>query len=150
MKKKGTDFLGYVLRHNHVLLRKRMKLKMFRTIRKFLDGKITEDKFQRIFNSYRGQLKYCNSKHLLQKIKSLCGTAYHGFNGGEKKISRITKDVIYFVDIDIRNTYFLIYFMFKGKPYYVKSRNRTILGLIKWLRTRNIVLRSRSSLKRFY
>lgn len=150
MKKNGTDFLGYVMLRNHVLLRKRMKLKMFRTIRKFLEGKITEDKFQRLFNSYRGWLKYCNSKHLLQKIKSLCGIAYHAFDGEEKKISRITKDVIYFVDIDIRNTYFLIYFIFKGNPYYVKSRNRTILELIKGLRTRDIVLRSRSSLKRFY
>lgn len=63
----GTDFLGYVIFHNHVRLRKRIKCKILRLICRLNKNLITTSFFSS-YASYYGWLKYCDSKHLQQQI----------------------------------------------------------------------------------
>lgn len=72
------DFVGYRFYHTHVLLRKSIKVRLFRLVRKYLSGKIDRQELRRRMQSYFGWLKFCNSKNLLRKIQrdtgSLIGT----------------------------------------------------------------------------
>lgn len=68
---RGLSFVGYVIRHDYVLLRKSIKKNLFKKFsklskRKCLDKKVVKKEF----SSYFGWMKYCNSKKLMSKIKS--------------------------------------------------------------------------------
>ena len=60
---RGIDFLGYVIRHDYILLRKTIKNRLFRKIYKSNANKITKS-----ISAYNGWLKYCNSYNLKNKI----------------------------------------------------------------------------------
>ena len=60
---RGLDFVGYVFRHTHTRLRKRIKKNMFRKIAR------TRKPDQYTVCSYNGWMKYCNSKNLIKKVK---------------------------------------------------------------------------------
>jgi len=60
---RGIDFLGYVIRHKYVLLRKSIKRRLFRKILKTKNIGIKKS-----LSSYNGWLKYCNSYNLKIKI----------------------------------------------------------------------------------
>lgn len=66
--KHGTDFLGYVIFHNKVRLRKRIKNKLLRLVGKLNKEHISIHSFFRSYASYYGWLKYCDSKNLQKKI----------------------------------------------------------------------------------
>lgn len=70
---RGIDFVGYRFYHTHTLLRKSIKQRIFRLVNKYKAGKISLEEFKRKMSSYFGWLKYCDSKHLLQKIEQETG-----------------------------------------------------------------------------
>lgn len=61
---RGIDFVGYVFRHKHTLLRKSIKVKMIRKL-----NHLSKDVLQRVIPSYQGWLRWCNSKNLKHKYK---------------------------------------------------------------------------------
>jgi hypothetical protein len=63
IESRGIDFVGYVFRHKYRLLRKSIKIKISKLIRKYTDDKISKHAFESRMTSYRGWLKFCNSKH---------------------------------------------------------------------------------------
>ena len=71
----GIDFCGYRIFETHLLLRKRFKKKLKRSIQKWkkLKGKeIDADrKFLFTFNSYKAHANHSNSYHFMQKMQKL-------------------------------------------------------------------------------
>lgn len=65
---RGIDFVGYRFYHTHVLLRKSIKIRLFRLVSRYQTGKIDRQELRRRMQSYFGWLKFCNSKNLLRKI----------------------------------------------------------------------------------
>lgn len=65
---RGIDFVGYVFRHTHVLMRKRIKKNFCRRVAILKKKNITEKEFQQKICSWVGWAKHCNSKHLLKKV----------------------------------------------------------------------------------
>lgn len=58
--KRGIDFIGYVFRHTHILLRKSIKQNFARMIK--------NNKNKQSIASYNGWTIHCNSKNLLNKL----------------------------------------------------------------------------------
>lgn len=68
---RGLSFVGYVIRHDYVLLRKSIKKNLFKKFSKLSKHKCLDKKtVKKEFSSYFGWMKYCNSKKLMSKIKS--------------------------------------------------------------------------------
>jgi len=57
---RGIDFVGYVFRHTHTLLRKSIKKSFARTVAK--------NKSSQSIASYKGWASHCNSKNLIKKL----------------------------------------------------------------------------------
>ena len=59
---RGIDFIGYVMFHDHVLLRKRIKMNMKKKVKKIKDGKIRSvTTIRAITASYKGFMSHCNA-----------------------------------------------------------------------------------------
>lgn len=66
---RGIDFVGYVFRHTHILLRKRIKQNYARKAAKLSKRKhITADQYNQQLCSYHGWAKHSNSINLLNKL----------------------------------------------------------------------------------
>ena len=63
VESRGIDFVGYVFRHKYRLLRKSIKTKISKLVYRYTNNKISKDVFESRMTSYRGWLKFCNSKH---------------------------------------------------------------------------------------
>lgn len=120
---RGIDFVGYVFYHTHTRLRKSIKMKLHKLISKYKKGEITKEDLQVKLASYFGWLKYCDSKNLLTKIYQKTGIKYSKWNGKDANISRFYGKRIYVVNVEPRNKYYLIQFIYKGVPYQIKSRD---------------------------
>lgn len=57
---RGIDFVGYVFRHSHVLLRKSIKKSFARAV--------VRKKNKQSISSYTGWAKHCNGKNLIKKV----------------------------------------------------------------------------------
>lgn len=123
VEERGIDYVGYVIRHKYVLLRKSTKIRMWKTIRRYKAGKISYTKFRSSMASYIGWLKYCNSGHLLQKIYKETGLRDSGWNGSLDRISKFENKWIYVTSIIARKKYYKIQFIYRNKPYEIYSRN---------------------------
>lgn len=129
---RGIDFVGYKFYHTHTLLRKSIKSKINGLLDKYNRGKVSMQNLKTCMKSYFGWLKYCNSKHFLQKIQKQTNLAYTNFVGKEFKITKFKeKAVIRVIGIDERNKYFLLHFYYRDKPYYIKSQSKHLLNKIK-------------------
>lgn len=69
VKDRGVDFVGYVFRHTHVLLRKSIKKSFARAV--------ARKKGPQTIASYNGWAKHCNSRNLVKKlfpesVQSIC------------------------------------------------------------------------------
>jgi hypothetical protein len=68
----GIDFLGYVVRPNHAVLRTRTKRRMFRKLeqakQRLKVGEIDKDRFNQSFQSYLGLLTHCRGYELERKL----------------------------------------------------------------------------------
>lgn len=130
IEERGIDFIGYVFRHNYILLRKSIKKNLMRLVYKYASNKISKIDFDIKFRSYFGWCKYCNSKNLLKKIQLLTGIKYSNWVAPYVKISYLCGKSINIIDIDAHTKYYKINFVFNGKSYYTVSRDR---GLYKEL-----------------
>lgn len=67
---RGVDFVGYVFRHTHTLMRKSIKKRFARKIAKLNRGghKISRKEYRKAIASWWGWSKHCNAKHLIQKL----------------------------------------------------------------------------------
>lgn len=120
---RGIDFVGYVFYHTHTKLRKSIKMKLHKLIDKYEQGKLSKEELQIKLASYFGWLKYCDSKNLLRQIYLKTGIKYSKWNGKDAIISHFYGKRIYAVNVETRNKYYLIQFIYKGVPYQIKSRD---------------------------
>lgn len=120
---RGIDFVGYVFYHTHTKLRKSIKMKLHKLIDKYEQGKLSKEELQIKLASYFGWLKYCDSKNLLRQIYLKTGIKYSKWNGKDAIISHFYGKRIYVVNVETRNKYYLIQFIYKGVPYQIKSRD---------------------------
>lgn len=120
---RGIDFVGYVFYHTHTKLRKSIKMKLHKLIDKYEQGKLSKEELQIKLASYFGWLKYCDSKNLLRQIYLKTGIKYSRWNGKDAIISHFYGKRIYVVNVETRNKYYLIQFIYKGVPYQIKSRD---------------------------
>ena len=65
---RGIDFVGYVFRHSHTLIRKSIKQNFCRKITKLLKRKLNNKEFKQGIAAWLGWCKYSNSINLLNKI----------------------------------------------------------------------------------
>lgn len=124
---RGVDFVGYVFYHGYTKLRKSIKKKLLTLVERYKRGEIEREEFNRKFASYKGWLKYCNSKNLLQKIESETGIHVSNWNGKKTTFREIENKSIYIVELDKHKSYFTINFVYKHKPYYIESKNKKLL-----------------------
>lgn len=68
---RGIDFLGYRFFHSHILLRKRIKAKIFKRLGQYRRGEIQESTYLRSISSWNGWLQWCDSWRLQNKIKTI-------------------------------------------------------------------------------
>ena len=133
VESRGIDFVGYVCYHKYTKLRKSIKRKLFKAIKKLKKNKITQDDLEKKFASYFGWLKYCNSKHLLQKIYSETKIGYSGWNGKRVNISSLRGKYIHIITIQPRKRYFLIQFVRNGRSFECKSASKALFWKIAGL-----------------
>ena len=73
---KGVDFLGYIIKTHHVLLRTKTKRRIFSKIkikaRKCSRGLISKDDLSQSMQSYLGVLSHADSYDLRQKLINDC------------------------------------------------------------------------------
>lgn len=125
---RGIDFVGYKFYHTHTLLRKDIKRHAMKVITDYQKDRINKQQFYDRFKSYYGWLKYCSSKHILRRVQDFTGLHYSNFVGELVGISQFTKPTnIDVIDVSIKHKYFLIHFIWKNKPYTIKSRSRKLL-----------------------
>lgn len=130
VESRGIDFVGYVVRHNYILVRKSIKLRLFKLINLYKTGKLNRIQLISKLVSYFGWLKYCNSKNLLKKIYRETGIQYSNWNGIKTIISNFKGKLIYVVNVELRSKYYLIQFIYNKQPYEVKSRNMSLLNYL--------------------
>ena len=128
---RGIDFVGYKFYHSHTLLRKSIKVKINRLLDRYEKGYIALSKLKIIMQSYFGWLKYCNSKHFLQKIEAQTRLCYSNFIGEEELISNTYNKNIRVIDIQLGNKFFIIHFYYHSKSYWLKSSNKKLLKKLK-------------------
>ena len=120
---RGIDFVGYVFRHTHTLLRKCIKMRMWRMINRYLHNKLSILQLKRKIASYLGWLKYCNSKHLLSRIKELVHIDFSNWRGIRTTFKSIYNKSIKLIHIEIRQSYCLLQFIYRKKPCFITSKN---------------------------
>lgn len=110
VEKRGLDYLGYVIYHDHVMLRKSIKLRLFKAIRE-----MTAENYKQKLASYKGWLKYCNSINLQKTIKEMIMKRFSelGINiepesllGEKIKISKIVGKEIIIKDYKVTESKF--------------------------------------------
>lgn len=119
---RGIDFVGYKFYHTHVLLRKSIKKNIFKSIRR--------KNYIASLDSYRGWLKYCNSKNLLKKIESVTGRHYSNWNGEKMSISNLVQNNIRVIEVERRSRYYKINFIYRKNPYFCISRNKRLFEFL--------------------
>lgn len=69
---RGVDFVGYVFRHTHTRVRKRIKVALCRRVARLNKRKTkpTKEQYKQEICSWWGWLKYCDSKHFVKQLKS--------------------------------------------------------------------------------
>ena len=73
---RGIDFVGFVFRHSHILMRKKIKKNFCRVVAKLNKRKeVSEKDYRRRISSWLGWAKYSDSKHLL---KTIIKSEYYG------------------------------------------------------------------------
>lgn len=65
---RGIDFVGYVFRHSHVLMRKSIKQNMCRKAARLNKRNLEAKAYKQQMSPHLGWAKHCNSKHLVKKV----------------------------------------------------------------------------------
>lgn len=132
-EKRGIDFVGYVFRHRYILLRKSIKTKMLRLVNLYLNKKITKLTFESRMTSYRGWLKFCNSKHISSIIEMDTNYRLSTWNGNLKLVTQFDNKWFYVIEILCRNKYFEIHFVRNKIPLVIKSKNKRLYSTLNKL-----------------
>lgn len=66
VEKRGIDYLGYRIYHTHVLLRKSIKKRLFKSLKK-----VTAENYTLKMSAYNGWLTHCNSINLKRNINAM-------------------------------------------------------------------------------
>ena len=77
--------------------------------------------------SYFGWMKYCNSKHLIQKVTRLTGLKSTGWWGKPVLISSIKGKKVYVVTLQGHHSNFSIQYVKNGKSYDARSKSLILL-----------------------
>ena len=126
VESRGVDFVGYKFYHKYTLLRKSIKIKMLRLVNKYNKGLITREDFINRMASYSGWMKYCNSKHLLNKIEELTHLHISNWDGLRTTLSKVYNKNVRFIEYIVHKKYFDIHFIYKGLSYSVISSNKSL------------------------
>ena len=124
---RGINFVGYVFRHDYILLRKSIKVNMLKLIHLYEANKINFDKFFHSMSSYKGWLKYCNARHLANVIQNRTNFRISNWNGKQMNISKLYGRTMFVMEIIEHNKYYEIHCIFRGVPRTVKSKNYNLL-----------------------
>lgn len=98
-------------------------MRMWKAIIKFLHKKLSKGQLKRKLSAYLGWLKYCNSKHLLDKIHKLILIDFSNWRGIKTTFKAIANKNIRLVNIEVRNSFCKLQFVWKNKPYFIISKN---------------------------
>lgn len=68
VESRGIDFVGYVFRHNYILMRKSIKKSFCRKVARLNKRQIDIVEYKRQISPWVGWSKHCNSRNLIKKI----------------------------------------------------------------------------------
>lgn len=88
---RGIDFLGYVIRHDYVLVRKHIKARVARKLHLLK----SRERRHKVLASFWGWAKHCNSKHLFYKLTGMksfkdLGIQYKPSDGKKRFVGSLT------------------------------------------------------------
>ena len=124
IESRGIDFVGYIFRHKYRLLRKSIKTKISKLVYRYINNKISKDVFESRMTSYRGWLKFCNSKHFSYIVQHSTKYRLSTWNGELKYITSLNNVRFYIVEVIIRQKYFEIHAIRNRIPFVVRSKNK--------------------------
>jgi hypothetical protein len=130
---RGVDFVGYRFYHSHTLLRTSIKKRINKLVEKYMDGKLSKDKFMRSMSSYYGWLKHCDSHNFLYHLECKTGVKFSAWNGELSIISSFYGRSVFLVEMEEHKKYIALHFVFHGKPYTVRSISKKLKKNIKGL-----------------
>lgn len=133
IEKRGIDFVGYIFRHKYILLRKSIKTNMLRLVNLYLNKKISKSTFESRMTSYRGWLKFCNSKHISSIIEKTTNYRISTWNGKLELLTQLNNKQFYIVEILCRNKYFEIHSIRNRVPLVIKSKNKRLYSTLNKL-----------------
>lgn len=83
--------------------------------------------------SYRGWLKFCNSKHISSIIENTTNYRISTWNGRLELLTQFNNKQFYIVEILCRNKYFEIHSIRNGVPLVIKSKNKRLYSTLNKL-----------------
>lgn len=126
VESRGIDFVGYVFRHQYVLLRKSIKIKMLRLSNRYYNKKISKKIFESRITSYRGWIKFCDSKNLANKIERSTKYRLSTWMGDLKLASKFNRKKIFVIECIAHNKYFEVHFVRNHKPISIQSKDKRL------------------------
>lgn len=132
VESRGIDFVGYVFKHSHVLLRKSIKKKLNKLVLKYQNKKIDKEFFKKSLISYKGWMQHCNAIHLANTIYDKTKIRVFIWNGKKVNISFFYNKYIWVIRLTRHKKFFELYFKYKGIKYVAKSRNWLLYNKIKF------------------
>ena len=132
VESRGIDFVGYVFKHSHVLLRKSIKKKLNKLVLKYQNKKIDKESFKKSLMSYKGWMQHCNAIHLANTIYDKTKIRVFIWNGKKVNISSFYNKYIWVIRLTRHKKFFELYFKYKGIKYVAKSRNWLLYNKIKF------------------
>lgn len=127
---RGIDIVGYVFYHDHTMLRKRIKKRIYRVLNKWRMGRIADDAMKRSMACYFGWMKHCNSKHLLQKISTDTGLCFSDCKGINVPMFYFRDKIATATSIEDHDTYFRVNLKYNNKLFTVTSTSSSIKGIL--------------------
>lgn len=132
VESRGIDFVGYVFRHDYVLLRKSIKKRLSKLVSKYQKKKINRETFKKSLMSYKGWLQHCDAIHLANSIYDKTKVRVFIWNGKKVNISSFYNKYIWVIRLTRHKKFFEICFKYKGQKYITKSQNWLLYNKIKF------------------
>ena len=132
VESRGIDFVGYVFKHSHVLLRKSIKKKLNKLVLKYQNKKIDKESFKKSLMSYKGWMQHCDAIHLANTIYDKTKVRVFIWNGKKVNISSFYNKYIWVIRLTRHKKFFELCFKYKGKKYVAKSQNWLLYNKIKF------------------
>lgn len=123
---RGVDFVGYRFYHGYSLLRTSIKKRINKLVDKYMTAEITKESFMKSMTSYYGWLKHCDSHNYLYRLQCKTGVWFSAWNGKKSVISNFYGRQVFLVEVEKHNKYISLHFVFRGKPYTVKSTSKQL------------------------